>query len=93
MEPQYEIVWTDYMRYRARLRGFDLAQVELLIRYANERYLYTATGRFVVIGSIQEDLVMIPFDTEPGRITPVTIHATTRQQVNFRFRTGRFINA
>jgi len=25
------LVWTDYMRYRVRLRGFDLATVEYIV--------------------------------------------------------------
>jgi hypothetical protein len=37
-------------------------------------------------------LVIIPCDTDRDSITPVTIHATTRQQINFRLKTERFIN-
>lgn len=87
-----EIIWTDYMRYRATLRRFDLAKIEHIIRHSHERYLDTATGRSVVVGRIDESLVMIPCDIEPGKITPVTIHATTRQQIGFRLKTGRFVN-
>lgn len=41
---------------------------------------------------IDATVVMIP--CEPGRdsITPVTIHAATRQQINFRLKTRRFIH-
>ena len=28
MDTPVEIVWTDYMQHRARLRGFDLAKIE-----------------------------------------------------------------
>ena len=38
-ESHVEIVWTDYMEYRARLRGFDLAKVEQIVRYSGERYV------------------------------------------------------
>jgi hypothetical protein len=85
-----EIIWTDYMKYRARLRRFDLAQIEQIVRYSGERYLDTVTGRLVTIGSIEGVLVMIPYEIESKTITPVTIHATTRQQINLRLRTGRF---
>lgn len=89
---QLEIIWTDYMRYRARLRGFNLAKIEPIVRYSSERYLDTETGRLVVIGRIDDLLVMLPCETEQGTITPVTIHATTRQQISFRLKTGRFTN-
>jgi len=35
------IVWTDYMKYRANLRGFDLAKIEDILRYSTERYFDT----------------------------------------------------
>jgi len=99
-ESHVEIVWTDYMEYRARLRGFDLAKIEQIVRYSGERYVDTVTGRLITVGRIDDLLVMIPCDTEQGSImvgdcptiTPVTIHATTRQQINFRLKTRRFIN-
>ena len=28
-----EIIWTEYLKYRAKLRGFDLAKIEDIIRY------------------------------------------------------------
>ncbi|PIU91618.1 MAG: hypothetical protein COW33_05945 [Anaerolineae bacterium CG17_big_fil_post_rev_8_21_14_2_50_57_27] len=80
------------MEYRARLRGFDLAKIEQIVRYSGERYVDTVTGRLIAVGRIDDLLVMIPCDTERGSITPVTIHATTRQQINFRLKTRRFIN-
>ena len=41
------IIWTDYLRHRADLRGFDLAEVERILRFGEERYFDTATGRQV----------------------------------------------
>lgn len=90
--PRVEIVWTDYMKYRARLRGFDLAEVEHVVRYSSERYVDTATGRLVIVGRVGDTLAMIPCDAAEGSITPVTVHATTRRQINLRLRTGRFIH-
>lgn len=66
MAKQRTIVWTEYMKYRARLRGFDLVKIE------------------------DKVLVMIPYETDEDSITPITIHITTRQQINFRLKTGRF---
>jgi hypothetical protein len=35
-------------------------------------------------------LVLIPYEETDTKITPVTVHATTRQQIKFRINTGRF---
>jgi hypothetical protein len=91
-ESRIEIVWTDYMKYRARLRGFDLAKIEHIVRYSGERYFDTMTGCLIAVGRVDDLLVMIPCDTGQGSMTPVTVHATTRQQINFRLKTGRFTN-
>lgn len=84
------IVWTDYLRYRAQLRGFDLLNLERIIRQSSERYLDTATGRWVVVGRHDHELVVIPYEQEADTITPVTVHMLTRQQIRFRLATGRF---
>ena len=87
------VVWTRYMRYRAALRGFDLDKIENIVRHSAERYLDVATGRFIVVGRHDETLVMVPYDMTDGDIVPVTVHTVTRQQINFRIKTGRFVNA
>jgi len=84
------ITWTGYIRYRVNLRKFDIKKIEETLRYSEERYFDTVTHRMIVVGSHNERLVMIPYDREGNNITPVTIHATTRQQINFRLKTGRF---
>lgn len=86
-----EIIWTDYVQHRARARGFDLATIEQLLRFGTERYFDTATRRGVVIGRQGQRVVLVPYDQEGNTITPVTIHATTRQQITFRLQTGRFV--
>ena len=85
-----EVVWTDYMEYRAALRGFDLDKLEGILRLSPERYWDEATHRPVVVGRHEDTLVLIPHEAAVGVITPVTVHATTRQQINFRIRNGRF---
>ena len=82
----FRIVWTDYMRYRTRLRGFDIELLEQILKRSSERYFDVETGRLVVVGRHNNDLVMIPYDKENDTITPVTVHMTTRQQVNFRLK-------
>jgi hypothetical protein len=84
------IVWTDYLRYGAELRGFDLADVERIARSSNERYLDSITGRNVVVGKHGALLIMVPHDVSGEDIIPVTVHATTRQQITFRVKAGRF---
>jgi len=85
------IVWTDYMKYRAELRGFELSKVEDILRYSGERYLDSTTQRLIVVGKHDDRLVIIPYEKHGSEIIPVSIHATTRQQINFRLKTGRFI--
>ncbi|WP_428356307.1 hypothetical protein [Methyloprofundus sp.] len=88
-----EISWTDYFRYRVKLRGFNLSNVEEIIKYSTERYYDTATERLVVVGKDANVLVMIPHEIDKKDIiTPITIHATTRQQINYRVKSGRFEN-
>ncbi len=82
-------IFTDYLKYRAELRGFDLAKIEHILRYSQERYVDSESYRFVVIGDYNQKLVMIPYEENDTTITPITIHATTRQQIKFRLTTGR----
>ena len=84
------VVWTEYLKHRARLRGFDLARIEEIVRFSDERYFDTATQRRVAIGRHGNKLVMIPHEQEGDTLTPITIHATTRQQTNLRVRVGRY---
>jgi hypothetical protein len=86
------VEWTDYLKYRASLRRFDLAKLEDILLHSSERYFDTETGRSIVVGRDGHKLVMIPHETKGDSIVPVTVHATTRQQIRFRVRTGRFIH-
>ena len=72
--PENQIVWTDYMKYRLNLRGYDLAKVEQILRYSSERYVDSVTGRLVVVGRHENLLVMIPYDLKKNAMTPVTVH-------------------
>ena len=82
--------WTEYMKYRAQLRGFDLTKIENIVKYSTERYSDTVTGSRIAVGRHDDKLVMIPYEVDENLITPVTIHVTNRQQISFRLRTGRF---
>jgi hypothetical protein len=88
-----EIRWTGYLKYRAKLRGFDLAGIERILRYSTERYMDTATGRRVVVGHHNRDLVLIPYERQGDVVVPVTVHVTSRKQIRFRVKSGRFRNA
>ena len=84
------IVWTEYMEYRLKLRGYDVATVEHILRYSSERYVDTVTGRLVVIGRHVKLLVMIQYERRGSTLTPVT--TTNRQQINSRLKSGRLKN-
>jgi hypothetical protein len=86
------INWTDYVKYRAALRSFELEKLELIIRHSTERYFDTETERHVVVGRHNLQLVMIPYDIENDTMTPVTVHTITRQQIRFRLNTRRLIH-
>jgi hypothetical protein len=64
--------------------------VERILRYSKERYVDTATGRLVAVGRDGDRLVMVPHEREGNVLTPVTVHVTTRQQINSRVRSERF---
>lgn len=85
-----KIVWTDYMKYRVELRGFEFPTVEDILRYSGEIYFDTATQRLIAVGKHDDILVIIPYEKHGSEIIPISIHATTRQQINFRLKTGRF---
>ncbi|HEX3531582.1 MAG TPA: hypothetical protein VH988_31375 [Thermoanaerobaculia bacterium] len=85
-----KVVWTDYLQHRAHLRGFSPAAVEGIVLYSEERYFDIATQRMVAVGRDGSHLVVIPYEQEGETLTPVTVHATTRQQINLRLKTGRF---
>jgi len=87
-----KILWTEYMQYRLSLRGYARAVVEHILRYSSERYVDTVTGRKVTIGRHEKLLVMIPYERRGDTLTPVTIHATSRQQINSRLKSGRLKN-
>ena len=78
--------------YRCGLRGFECAIVERIVRNSTERYVDAATGRLVAVGRHGGILVMIPYEQQGDELTPVTVHAITRQQVNARQKSGRLRN-
>jgi hypothetical protein len=88
---QVSIHWSDYLKYRADLRGFELAKIEHILRYSGERYLDTVTRRMIAVGRHDDILVMVPYEEQENTVIPITIHAIMRQQINFRLKTGRFI--
>jgi hypothetical protein len=36
-EESFSIVWSAYLQYRATQRGYDLAKIEEIVRYSEER--------------------------------------------------------
>jgi uncharacterized DUF497 family protein len=84
------IIWSDYLQYRAKLRGFELDKIEEILKYSGERYYDTETDRLIAVGKHNNSLVIVPYEYVGDFITPVTIHATTRQQIRFRLKSGRY---
>lgn len=76
------ILWTEYMKYKTELRGFS--KLENILLHSEERFFDTTTQRVIAVGKHDQRLVIIPYEKHGNEITPVTIHATTRQQINFR---------
>ena len=89
---QVLIRWSDYLKYRAELRGFELAKIEHILRYSGERYFDTVTRRMISVGRHDDIPVIVPYEEVENTLVPITIHATMRQQINFRLKTGRRIN-
>lgn len=85
-----DIIWTDYMKYRSSLRRIDLMEIEEILRHTTERYIDSETNRIIAVGRQGTVMVTIPYEEAETSITPITVHATTRQQINFRIRTGRY---
>ena len=87
---KHSIVWNDYVIYRIEKRGFSFAKIEEILRYSSKRYFDVSTHRMIAVGKHDDRIVMIPYEVAGGVIAPVTVHATTRQQIKFRLKTGRF---
>jgi hypothetical protein len=90
LDREIEIIWTQYMLYRAEIRGFDIARIEEIVRYSNERYIDQATGRLVAIGKCGSDLVMVAYEMSESAMVPVTAHVVARSQIESRLKSGRF---
>lgn len=86
-----DVAWTDYFRYRAARREFDLDRIEEIVKHSTERFVDTVTGRRIAVGRCGKTLVLVPYEIRNEVITPITVHATTRRQIAFRVQTGRFV--
>lgn len=87
--PDKTCVFSDYLKYRAELRGFNLTQIEHILRYSQERYFDIETHRRIAVGEQGDKLIMIPYEESATELIPITIHATARQQIKFRLTIGR----
>ncbi|MBW2740214.1 MAG: hypothetical protein JRE64_15525 [Deltaproteobacteria bacterium] len=61
--------------------------LEVLKRYPDNFF-----NLVVAIDRHEKLLVMIPYEQKGRSLKPVTIHATSRQQINPRIKSGRFKN-
>ena len=83
------IRWTDYMNYRLELRGFAPANIEQILRFSSERYIDAMTGRLIAVGRHEDVLVMVPYEIHGDDIVPITVHTTSREQINMLVKSGR----
>jgi uncharacterized protein YuzE len=56
------IVWTDYMKHRVRLRGFDLAKIERIVRHSGSAMNKTRMMYFE-----KDDVLHLVISDEPER--------------------------
>lgn len=89
---ELRVEWSEYVIYKMRLRSFKLEAVEQVLRHSSERYTDTATGRRVVVGRHDRQLIVVPYEVDEDRLLPVTVHAVTRKQIANRVKSGRFIH-
>ncbi len=55
--------FTDYIKYRAALHGFDLSKIENILRYSQERYFDIETQRKIIIG--KHSFSIVHYTTPP----------------------------
>lgn len=67
------VVWTAYLKHRARLRDFDLAEIERIVRFSEERYFDVITQRTVVIGRDRKQLLLVAYEQKQETIIPITV--------------------
>ena len=84
------ICWTEYMKYRSSKREIDLDVIEQIARYSSERYIDNETHRQIAVGKHKNTIVLVPYEESDTSLTPITVHATTRKQINFRVKTERY---
>ncbi len=85
-----DIVWTEYMKYRSSKRGIDLDVIEQIVRYSSERYVDNETHRRLAVGKHKSAIVLVPYEESDTSLTPITVHPTTRKQINLRLKTERY---
>ena len=67
-----QIIWSEYLKYRANLRKFDLDKIEDILRFTSERYYDTETDRLIAVGKHHGILVIIPYEINQEFILEVT---------------------
>ncbi len=56
------------MKYKAKLRGFELAKIKSIVKSTAERYFDTVTRRRVAVGRHDNKLVTIPYEADKNSI-------------------------
>jgi hypothetical protein len=53
-------IFTEYLKYRAEIRGYDLGRIEDILKFSTKWYFDAITNRVIAIGKHDNRLVMVP---------------------------------
>ena len=90
---QKEVRYTDHLKRRIILRGYDDSLPQQIFEQSIELYIDTQTSNHIAVVEImirgEMRLMTISYDEFPTRI--VTIHPIKRNQINNRIKLRRWI--
>lgn len=80
-----------YFLYRLKVREYEIEKIESILKTSSEVYVDSDTGRNIKVGKHDTVLVIVAYDIEQdGSTTPVTVYQTSRKQINYYLKKGRF---
>jgi hypothetical protein len=88
------VEYSDYLRFRLRVRGIPDKMPERIYRESQERYYDNTTGRHIAVLSVvyhrRRKRMMIAYDEFFDYVEIVTIHPIEKQQIQNRVFSGRW---
>jgi hypothetical protein len=90
-----KVQYIDYFLDRLRFRKIPQAVAERVLCEATERYFDVETGRFIAIKEVQygrrKKRLMVAYEEQGNEVTPITVHAVTKRQVQSKIERLRWI--